>query len=223
MSNSVPLPASLYSALRSNGSVAGDRVERRKRRTYRMGWIGGRSDREHGHEFKLHVHLHLNCGNRAVPIRSVVLSAECHVRGSDSHRGYGATAIRSAGRNERTFVDPDSRRGKPLCKGIRGRRKSVASRRRSSFPPPCCRQARRASPNPPQYLDPVTNKLDGQSSRHVAANSCPNHRRAFWTGCEPANLLRATWQLRHSQQPGPTARDSSDATWRRHSNTSMDS
>ena len=62
-------------AFRSNGGMAGDCVERGKCRTYRLGRIGGRSHREHGHEFKLHVHLHLDCGNRVVLIRSVVVSA----------------------------------------------------------------------------------------------------------------------------------------------------
>ena len=64
------------------------------------------------------------------------------------------------------------------------------------------RRAHRRSQIPPQYLDPVTNKLTEQYPRHLVADGRANHRWSFRAWREPPDLLRAARQLRHPRQSG---------------------
>ena len=159
MKNSVPLPASLFSHF--DQTAAWQAIASNGGSTEHVGWGGSVAD--------LIESMNMNSNSMFTCISTsgiaLFLSGQSSYQLNVTSAGpipicwNGAAALRTTGRHQRPLVHPHRRRSQSLRQGIRSRRESLAYRPRNSSPLPCFRAGATGVPNPPQYLDPVTNKL----------------------------------------------------------------
>ena len=156
--NSVPLPDSLFShfdqtaawqAIASNGG-SGEHV----------GWGGAVADviESHEHELELHVHLHLDCRHCTLSLRTNLVPDQLHSGRSHSHLRPGATFVRTPrGTNALNSIlsaDENNLFAKEYEVVIQRSIEAQAHAGHAMLP-----AGAGGVPNPPQFLDPMTNKL----------------------------------------------------------------
>jgi uncharacterized protein (DUF1501 family) len=157
-SNSVPLPDSLFShfdqtaawqAIASNlGSERAGGLGRRSRRRYRS----------HEHELQLHVHLHLHRRQRALPRRPIFVSAQRHFRRPHSHLRTSEPpfGLPSAANPLNSILTADETNLFAQEYEIVVNRSMQAQATLVTAMAPA---GVGGVANPPQYLDPMSNKL----------------------------------------------------------------
>ena len=219
--NSVPLPDSLFSHF--DQTAAWQAIASNLGSGEHVGWGGAVADaiESHEHEFELHVHLHLDCRQRALPLRTNLVPAQRHAGRSDSDLRPGAAAVRQLGADQPAQLDPQRRRD--TTSSPRSTKSSSSARSQAQAHAGTARWLPAGAggvPNPPQFLDPMTNKLADNPLGRIAADRGPHHRRTRRPRRHASDLLRAARQLRHARRPGQYSTRTCSRSWARRSSTS---